>query len=208
MRRDGGAPRARDDEEETAERRRRERFFGFRFALGRKTGDACIVPSRTSLHACQTSHPPPTSQTPATRKSVTEAATALAVHPPMRPARVADAAHQWRRAPKGKPKKKSACRFFASERKSCASRKRPRACAQTQAGLGREAFYPLPSGSRITNRRRVRVSRRRFVSTPARFSRLISHTFGTRESRHPRRSPCRSPRKGIVRARVRFLTRR
>ena len=47
---------------------------------------------------------------------------------------------------------------------------------------------------------RVRVSRRRFVSTPALFSRLSVHTYCPRESLHPRRSKCRCPRKGIVRA--------
>jgi hypothetical protein len=55
---------------------------------------------------------------------------------------------------------------------------------------------------------RVRVSRRRFVSTPALFSRLSVHTYCPRESLHPRRSKCRSPRKGIARANASILTRR
>ena len=55
---------------------------------------------------------------------------------------------------------------------------------------------------------RVRVSRRRFVSTPALFSILSVHTYRPRESLHLRRSKCRSPRKGIVRANAPILTRR
>ena len=109
-----------------------------------------------------------------------------------------------RRTSGGAPRRenqKSACRFFSSAQKL---RFAPGSLPKRPGRL----FIPLPSGSRITHRRRVRVSRRRFVSTPARFSRLRADTFGPRESRHPRRSPCRSPRKGIVRARVRFLTRR
>jgi hypothetical protein len=61
--------------------------------------------------------------------------------PPCVPRDDADAAHQWRRAPRGKPKKRLACRFSQASAKAAKTRKSPRACASPSEAFS-EAFYP------------------------------------------------------------------
>ena len=126
--------------------------------------------------------------------------------PPCVPRDDADAAYQWRRAPRGKPKKRLACRFSQASAKAARRSEKVRAPAVSSKRLGGFLSRRVDLESRTECR--VRVSRRRFVSTPALFSRLSVHTYCPRESLHPRRSKCRCPRKGIVRANASILTRR
>lgn len=113
--------------------------------------------------------------------------------PPCVPRDDADAATSGGAPREVKPKKRLACRFYSSAKAARRSEK-VRAPAPLPRRLSRRLFIPAED----LESRRVRVSRRRFVSTPALFSILIVHTYCPRESLHPRRSKCRSE-KGIVR---------